>query len=101
MPQQHSVTLTWTASPDMPSPIPAGDGYNVFRGVAPATPGAVPLNATPVAANEYVDLTVQAGVAYDYFVTAVVGGNQSVDSQLVTANAVPIFPPTGLLAVVA
>jgi|SRR5665213_942527 len=95
---QHSVTLTWTASTDMPSVIPAGDGYNVFRGVAPTTPGATPINSAVVAANEYIDTNVTPGVSYDYYVTAVIGGNQSPDSQLVTAPPVPIFPPTGLLA---
>lgn len=98
---QHKVTLTWTDSTDMPLPYPAGDGYNVFRGVAPATPGATPLNTSPVQAATYVDSTVLAGISYDYYVTSVIGGNQSADSVLVTAPPVPIFPPTGLLAVAA
>ena len=96
---QHEVTIGWIASPDMPNPIPAGDGYNVYRGIAPATPGATPINSAPIAASTFVDTNVSAGVTYDYFVTTVIGGNQSADSVLVTANPVPIFPPSGLTAI--
>jgi hypothetical protein len=95
---QHSVTLTWVASTDMPSPIPTGDGYNVFKGVLPATPGATPINSTPIAADTYVDTAVSGGVSYDYFVTAVIGGTQSADSQTVSVT-VPFFPPSNLVAV--
>jgi len=95
---QHQVVLSWTGSVDMPTPIPAGDGYNIFRGINPAAEGATPINgSTPVAANTYTDLSVSAGVTYDYYVTAVLNGIQSADSNQVTA-AVPLFPPTGLVA---
>lgn len=93
----HSVTLTWVASVDMPSPIPAGDGYNVYRGTAPGAEGTTPINgSTPVAANSYVDNNVSVGT-YDYFVTAVVAGAQSVDSVQVSAVILPAAP-TGLSA---
>jgi hypothetical protein len=98
---QHSVTLSWTASPDMPSPIPAGDGYNLYRGIDPAVPGPVPINgSTPIAADTFVDTNVQGGVTYNYFAVAVIGGNLSADSNQVSAQ-VPVFPPTGLTAVAA
>ena len=96
----HAVTLTWTASTDMPSPIPSGDGYNIFRGIEPSAPGATPINATPVAADTYMDTNVVAGTDYDYYVTAVIGGVQSTDSNEVNAT-VPLFPPTNLVAVAA
>jgi hypothetical protein len=95
---QHQITLTWNADPDVPSPIPAGDGYNIFKGISPATEGATPINSAPVAALTYVDTAVIAGTTYDYYVTAVVGSLQSAASQQVTAT-VPLFPVTGLVAV--
>jgi hypothetical protein len=95
---QHQIVLNWVASTDMPSPIPAGDGYNIFRGIEPSQPGATPINATPVTATTYTDTNVTAGTNYDYFVTAVIGGIQSTDSNTVSAT-VPLFPPTGLVAV--
>ena len=90
---QHQVLLTWTASTDMPSPIPTGDGYNIYRGIEPTQPGATPLNSTPIQATTYTDLAVTAGTDYDYFVTSVINGAQSTDSNTVSAT-VPLFPPT-------
>jgi hypothetical protein len=93
----HSVVLTWTASVDMPNPIPAGDGYNVYKGTSPGAEGATPINAAPIAANTYTDNAVTVGT-YDYYVTAVVNGAQSADSIQVSAVILPAAP-TGLSAV--
>ena len=93
----HTVTLTWTASADMPNPIPAGSGYNVYRGTAPGAEGATPINgATPVAANTYIDTTATIGV-YDYYLKTVLNGAISVASVEVSTVILPA-PPTNLVA---
>lgn len=94
----HQIVLTWTASADMPSPIPAGDGYNIFKGIEPSAPGATPINSAPIAADTYTDTAVLAGTDYDYYVNAVIGGVQSPDSNQVSAT-VPLYAPSGLVAV--
>lgn len=96
----HSVTLGWTASTDMPNPIPAGDGYNIYKGDLPAADGATPINgATPVTADSYIDTAVVFGQTYDYYVTAVVAGKESVASQHVQASVSLPAAPTGVTAV--
>jgi hypothetical protein len=60
----HSVTLSWTSST---SPVV---GYNVYR-ASPAGRPVVKLSARPVAANQFIDTTVEAGHTYFYFVTSV------------------------------
>lgn len=96
----HQVTLSWTASVDMPSPIPAGDGYNLYRGINPAVPGPTPINSSLIAADTFVDTNVQGGITYNYFAVASIGGTLSPDSNQVTVT-VPLFPPTNLAAVAA
>lgn len=97
----HSVTISWTGSVDMPNPIPAGSGYNVYKGTAPGAEGATPVNGTtPIAANLFVDTAVTVGVTYDYFVTTVINGNQSPDSIQVSAVILPAAP-TNVVAVAA
>lgn len=94
----HSVTLTWTPSTDMESPINTGDGYNVYRGTTSGKEQTTPINGTtPIAANTYVDTNVQDG-KYDYYVTAVVGGAESIPSNEVQAVILPA-PPTNLAAI--
>lgn len=92
----HQVQLTWTASVDMPSPVPAGSGYNVYRGTAPGAEGALPVNAAPVVTNSYIDLTATVGV-YDYYVKTLLNGALSVSSNEVQAVILPA-PPTNLVA---
>jgi fibronectin type 3 domain-containing protein len=93
---QHSVTLSWQASPD---PVA---GYNVYRGTnPPGNEGATPINPALVVGLTYEDLVVTAGEKVDYVVTAVSAqGVESIHSNEVVAT-VPLFPPTGLTAVVA
>lgn len=90
----HKVDLTWVASVD---PVA---GYNVYRGTnPPGNEGATPINTGLVTGVTYTDLNVVAGQKLDYVVTAVSAqGVESVHSNEVTAT-VPLFPPTGLLAV--
>src|SRR5215472_17343349 len=96
----HQVTVSWIASTDMPSPVPAGDGYNLYRGTTAGGENlSAPLNGTtPISGLSFVDTNVVAGTTYFYVATSVVGGVQSTDSVEISAT-VPFFPPTGLHAV--
>ena len=86
--------MTWVASTD-----PAA-GYNVYRSTnPPGNEGATPLNASPIVGLTYTDLAVTAGEKLGYQITAV--SAQGVESPH-TAEVdvtVPLFPPTGLVAV--
>lgn len=85
--QAHTATLTWTNSPDTPN-------TNVYRlsGVCPATlTGFTLLTATPVTTATYTDSTITPGT-YCYYVTAVVGGAESVPSPTVSATVLPASP---------
>lgn len=91
----HSVTLSWIAS------IDAVDGYNIYRGVnPPGNESTTPLNGTTlVTGTSYTDLTVVVGGNYDYIVTSVKSGIESIHSNESTARILPA-PPTNLVAVV-
>lgn len=88
----HSVTLSWTASVDLV------DGYNIYRGTnPPGNEGAVPLNGTTlVTGTSYTDTTVVPGL-YDYVVTSVKSGVESIRSGETIARILPA-PPTNLVA---
>jgi fibronectin type 3 domain-containing protein len=90
----HSVALSWIASLDTVA------GYNVYRGTnPPGGEGATHINAALITGLTYTDTAVFAGENVDYVVTAVSSvGVESVHSNEVSAT-IPIFPPTGLLAV--
>jgi Abnormal spindle-like microcephaly-assoc'd, ASPM-SPD-2-Hydin len=76
---QHSVNLSWNASPSTVS------SYNVYRGSQTGGPY-VEVNSTPGASTSYVDNSVTAGQTYYYVVTAVdSGGAESVYSNQVQA----------------
>jgi hypothetical protein len=91
----HSVVLTWVASPD------TGVTYNVFRlvGSCPAsgTVGFTQLNTTPITVLTYTDTAVTVGNSYCYYATAVLGGFESVPSNLAPVVILPA-PPTALTA---
>jgi fibronectin type 3 domain-containing protein len=91
----HQASLSWQASPD---PVA---GYNIYRGTnPPGNEGAIPINAALIPGLSYIDLAVTAGQKIDYVVTAVsASGIESVHSNEVTVT-VPLFPPSGLVAVV-
>lgn len=83
----HSVTLTWTASPD-------GGTVNVYRaGAACSTNPAsfTQIKTGVVAAGPYVDSEIAVG-NYCYRVTAVVNGAESSPSNSVTASVLPQSP---------
>lgn len=89
----HSATLTWTASVD------TVNGYNVYRGLYPPSgdEGATPINGTTlVSGTTYIDTTVGVGQAYDYYVTAVANGVESVHSAEVHSTVILPAPPTAL-----
>jgi hypothetical protein len=73
---QHSVTLTWTASSS--SNV---TGYNVYRGAASGGPY-TKINSSLLTATTYTDATVDAGQTYYYVATAVNSqGLESADSN--------------------
>lgn len=88
----HFVTLTWQEADTV-------DGYNVYRGIAAGAETAVPLNGTTlVNALSYVDSTVVFGQSYDYVVTAVKGGIESVHSNEAVAVVNLPSAPINLVA---
>jgi hypothetical protein len=79
-PVQHSVALTWNASPSTVA------GYNVYRGTVSGGPYAK-INSSLVAVLDYTDSNVQSGTTYYYVTTAVdSSGNESVFSNEVPAT---------------
>ena len=96
----HSVTLSWSSSPDLTTPPAAGTGYNVYRSTTVGGEAKPALNAALITVDTYVDNTVAAGQVYDYVVTAVgAGGVESIHSNEASNVQVPILPPGGLSAV--
>ena len=82
-PTQHSVRLSWVASP---SPVV---GYLVYRSQLSGGPFN-PLNGAVLDALAYDHSTVKSGTTYYYFVTAVdAGGIESVHSN----EAIAVVPP--------
>jgi hypothetical protein len=75
----HSVSLNWAASTS------AIVGYYVYSGTQASGPFAK-LNSSPIATTTFTDSTVQSGLTYYYFVTAVdSSGVESADSNEVSA----------------
>jgi hypothetical protein len=88
----HIVSLGWQASTD------SVQGYNVYSAAnAPGTEKAnPPLNGSTLITGTTFDATVPSPGVYEFVVTAVEGGAESVISNEVTAT-VPPFPPTNLV----
>lgn len=63
----HEVELRWNAPTDSTRPI---SGYRVYRATAGSSSYQL-LNWTVVTQTKFVDLTVQSGRSYDYFVKSV------------------------------
>jgi hypothetical protein len=77
---QHSVSLSWTATPSTVV------GYNIYRGAQSGGPY-VKINSTPDTSTTYVDNTVVAGSTYYYVATAVdSSGQESAYSNQVQAQ---------------
>jgi len=83
---QRSVRITWQASPDAaanPSLV-----YNVYRASTCAARFSK-LNVVGLSSTTYLDMTVGAGAAYCYQVTAMLNGIESAPSN----QAVATIPP--------
>ncbi len=97
----HTVTLSWSASPDSTTTNPGT--VNVWRSAGAcstgAPSGATQLTASAPAGGPYVDSSVQAGSTYCYYVTATISGATSGPSNT-TQAAVGPFPPSGLTVTV-
>lgn len=79
------VDLSWNAPSSSPDPVA---GYNVYRAACGSSTYAQ-LNASVIAATNYIDGTVQSGQSYDYFVESVdSAGNESAPSDIAAA-AIP------------
>lgn len=91
------IHLTWTA-------VPGVDGYLVYRAVSGGDFELVVElqneRGDLVTATQYFDHHVDVGVTYEYYVTAVIGGVESENCDIVEATAVPFFG-SGLLAALA
>jgi hypothetical protein len=80
---QHQVTLNWSEPTNSPVPV---SGYNIYRS---PTGGSTfqRLNSTSDSLTNYVDLAVQAGLSYTYYVTSVdSAGTESVPSNETTVS---------------
>lgn len=90
----HAAILSWTASADAAANPTLT--YNMYRGTnPPGNEGATPINAAPITGTTYTDSNLQPG-KYDYVVTSVLNGAESVHSNEVTAVILPAAP-TGLV----
>lgn len=85
-----SITLTWDAVAD-------ADAYAIYR----ATGGADFELLHMTDETGHVDLEVEGGLTYEYYVTAVIDGFESEQCELVEATTIPFFPTivVGALAV--
>jgi fibronectin type 3 domain-containing protein len=84
-----SITLSWAASTDLPSPGGVGGvGYNIYRCAGAnctVSTTSIPVNGgTPWNGTTYTDNTVSPSTSYSYFVTAIdSNSNESAPSLLI------------------
>ena len=78
----RSATLSWAAST---SPVA---GYYVYR-TNPPGKNYIKLNSEPVSATQYTDTTVQAGITYTYYVTAIDSKMRESPASKVVSDMVP------------
>jgi hypothetical protein len=72
-PTFYEVDLNWNAPADSPRPIL---GYHVYRATAGSSSYEL-LNGPVVSETRFVDLTVQGGHTYDYYIQSVGASNQA------------------------
>lgn len=78
---QHQVSLSWVAPANSPDPV---TGYHVYRATGTSTSYQQMASSSSTA---YVDLSVQANMAYSYYVTSVdSNGNESTPSNYATVT---------------
>lgn len=100
----HSVSLAWTASPSMPTTIPSGSGYNIYRssGACPAVGSLVSpvkINSSPITGLAATDSTPLGGQVYCYLATAILNGIEDQVSVMsgntnFVAVTIPLAPAT-------
>jgi hypothetical protein len=79
--QQHSVTLSWTASTSSVA------GYNVYRGTVSGGPYTLQLNNSLITGLSFTDNSAQAGATYYYVAVAVnSSGTESAYSNQASAT---------------
>src|SRR5262249_58958750 len=69
-PGDAQVRLAWDAPPTLVdgSPAPEDLVYDVFRATSPGVPAGRPLNPEPITGRQFVDLSAQNDVTYNYAV---------------------------------
>lgn len=89
------VTVAWDAPASSPDPVA---GYEAFRAPSGSTAYAQ-INAAELAPapTTYVDLTVQAGQAYDYVVESVDASGVTSSPSNTAVVQIPIMPTAGTL----
>ena len=88
--RSHSMSREVHLSWDAPNSVHRISGYRVYRGTDGSTYQL--LNSTAVTETKFVDLTVQAGQSYDYFVRSVdPAGTESLASNRIRIT-VPWLP---------
>lgn len=86
----HTVTISWTASTD------AVQGYNVYEAVnAPGTEKAPALNGSTLIVGTTFVAPVPGPGVYEFVVTSVENGAESIHSNEAAATVLP-FPPTAV-----
>jgi hypothetical protein len=87
----HTVSLSWTASVD------AVSGYNVYMAVnAPGTEKAPALNGSTLITGTTFVAPVPGPGIYEFVVTSVENGAESIHSNEASATVLP-FPPSSLV----
>jgi len=88
----HTIVINWTASTD------AVQGYNIYQAEnAPGTEKAnPPINGAVLVTTNTYTATVPSPGVYEFVVTSLENGAESVVSNEVSAIVLP-FPPTDVL----
>jgi fibronectin type 3 domain-containing protein len=119
-PASNHVTVTWKQPPPIPilkgtgadsaaeltwNPVPAADGYRIYRRRKGMLVSSVPVHAGIINETRYRDIGLQNGVNYCYVVRAVVIADETVvegpssnEISVRPADKTPPQPPAGLLA---
>ena len=71
--KHDTVSLTWTASPDLATPATSGTGYAVWRAAGASSNAFSRINSTLTAMPNYHDTTGNRHVIYRYYVVATIG----------------------------
>jgi Abnormal spindle-like microcephaly-assoc'd, ASPM-SPD-2-Hydin len=81
---QHSITLNWSAPANSPEPI---TGYITYRSTNGGTYTA--LNSTSSTGTTYLDMAVQPGITYSYYIKSVAQNSSTSDPSNMVEASVP------------